>query len=162
MSTSCILTLPFLIKNSGAPVCQTNCKWQLMKESFSWSIQYSSEIVRAFLWQIQHFIQFPDKPEGETVFRRNSLWNKRKNLKAHVMLQQRGEKSKFLAECWEYQWLRENSPLPCVTTYQMEKTKPMHGKPNAMSLSWLANKLQAWWMFQGVWPFCGDQDKTFL
>lgn len=80
-------------------MCQTNCKWQSMKESFSWSIQYSSEIVRALLWQIQHLIQFPDKPEGETVFRRNSLWNKRKNLKAHVMLQQRGEKSKFLAEC---------------------------------------------------------------
>lgn len=59
----------------------------------------------------------------------------------------------------EGQQLRENNPLPGVTTYQGKNN--MHGKPTAISLSWLGNEPQPCWMFQGFCLFVMTRTKVF-
>lgn len=82
------------------------------------------------------------------------------------MPQQRRSKSRILAECCD--WGKKNSNWGRTALCHVspltrgEKINPMHGKRNAMSLSWLSSKLQPCWMFQGFWLFFGgDQDKLF-
>lgn len=73
------------------------------------------------------------------------------------MPQQRRSKSRILAECCD--WGKKNSNWGRTALCHVspltrgEKINPMHGKRNAMSLSWLSSKLQPCWMLQGFWLF---------